>query len=158
MELKTTINALPGQQDLVITRAFDLPVELIFKAHTEAELVAQWMGTRVLKFENNNHGGWQFETCDAQGKPVFRANGVFHALVPNQQIIRTFEMENAPFETQLEFLEFEALSQQNSRLTMQIIYRSNAVRDKMLQLPFAQGLNMAHNRLEDCMQLQKKSV
>ena len=43
MELKTKINAENGKQDLTITREFDLPVELLFKAHTEPELIEQWM-------------------------------------------------------------------------------------------------------------------
>ena len=44
MEQKTNINALEGKQDLTITREFDLPVELVYKAYTEAEFIAQWMG------------------------------------------------------------------------------------------------------------------
>jgi uncharacterized protein YndB with AHSA1/START domain len=124
-------------------------VELLFKAHAEPEIVAQWMGTKVLKLEGKKHGGWQFETSDPKGNVVFRANGVFHEFVPNKKITRTFEMENAPFDVQLEFLEFEMLTDERSKLTMQIVYRSGARRDQMLQLPFAQGLNMAHNRLQD---------
>ena len=41
---------------------------------------------------------------------------------PNQKIIRTFEMENMPMGVQLEYLEFEKLTDDYSRLTMQIIY------------------------------------
>jgi uncharacterized protein YndB with AHSA1/START domain len=96
MELKTKISAEDGKHDLVITREFDLPLELLFKAHVEPEIVAQWMGTKVLKLENKKHGGWAFETSDAKGNVVFRADGVFHEFVPNQKITRTFEMENAP--------------------------------------------------------------
>jgi hypothetical protein len=58
-------------------------------------------------------------------------------------------MENTPFPVQLEFLEFEDLSGGRSKLNMQVVYRSVADRDKMLQLPFAQGINMAHNRLQE---------
>ena len=57
-------------------------------------------------------------------------------------------MENTPFGVQLEFLEFEKLTDETSKLNMHIVYRSVALRDQMLQLPFAQGLNMAHNRLQ----------
>lgn len=149
MERKTKINAEDGKQELVITREFDLPLELLFKAYTEAEIVEQWMGNRVLKLENKKHGGWQFETADANGNVVFRANGTIHEFIENQKITRTFEMENTPFDVQLEFLEFEKLSEDTSKLTMHIIYRSVALRDQMLQLPFAQGINMAHNRLEE---------
>jgi len=149
MELKTKINAEDGKQELVITREFDLPLELLFKAYEEAEIVEQWMGTKVLKLENKEHGSYRFETTDANGNVVFRANGTIHEFVPNQKITRTFEMDDAPFPVQLEFIEFEKLTDDTSKVTMHIIYRSVAYRDQLLQLPFAQGINRAHNRLQE---------
>ena len=149
MERKTKIHAEEGKQDLVITREFDLPVELLFKAHIESEIVEQVMGTKVLKFESKKHGGYQFETKDPQGNVVFKANGVIHELTPNRKITRTFEMENAPFGVQLEVYEFEKLTEDTSKLHMHVIYESVAQRDQVLQLPFAQGLNMAHNQLQN---------
>ncbi|MDD4971112.1 MAG: SRPBCC domain-containing protein [Paludibacter sp.] len=149
MERKTKINAEDGKQELLISREFDLPLELLFKAYSDPEIVGQWMGTKVLKLENKKHGGWQFQTSDAQGKVVFQANGVYHEFMPNQKITRTFEMENTPFGVQLEFLEFERLTDDTSKLTMHIIYRSVAHRDQMLKIGMAQGMNMAHNRLQD---------
>ncbi len=149
MELKTKINAENGKQELVITRDFDLPVSLLFKAYIEPGIVEQWMGTKVIKLENKKHGGYQFETSDPKGNVVLKINGAIHEFIPNQKITRTFEMENSPFAVQLEFLEFEALTENTSKLTMQIVYKSNALRDQMLQLPFKQGINMAHNRLEE---------
>ena len=148
MEQKTKIHAEDGKQELVITREFDLPLELLFKAYAEPEIVEQWMGTKVLKLENKKHGGYQFETTDPKGnKHGF--NGVIHEFSPNRKIIRTFEMENTPFEIQLEFLEFEKLTDDTSKLNMHIVYRSVALRDQMLKLPFAQGINMAHNRIQE---------
>ena len=149
MERKTAIHAEDGKQELMITREFDLPLELLFKAYEEAELVEQWMGTKVLKLENKKHGSYQFETSDPRGNVVLRTNGVIHEFYPNQKITRTFEMESTAFPVQLEFLEFEKLTDDTSKLNMQVVYKSVALRDKMLQLPFAQGINMAHNRLED---------
>ena len=149
MEQKTKINAEDGKQELVITREFDLPLELLFKAYAEPEIVEQWMGTKVLKLESKKHGSYQFETTDAKGNVVFQANGVIHEFIPNQKITRTFEMENTPFGVQLEFLEFEKLTDDTSKLNMHVIYESVAHRDQMLKLPFAQGINMAHNRLQD---------
>jgi uncharacterized protein YndB with AHSA1/START domain len=145
---KTKINAEENKQDLLIIREFDLPVDLLFKAYEEPQLVEQWMGTKVLKLENKQHGSYQFETTDPYGNK-HRFNGVIHEFNPNRKITRTFEMENSPFPVQLEFLEFEELPHDKSKLTMHIVYRSVAARDQMLQLPFAQGINMAHNRLQD---------
>lgn len=149
MERKTKLNVEDGRQEILITREFDLPLDLLFRAYEDPEIVEQWMGTKVLKLENKKHGGWQFETRDGQGNVVFRANGVTHEFSPNQRIIRTFEMENSPFPVQLEFLEFEKITDDTSKLNMLIVYKSAAYRDQMLKLPFAQGLNMAHNRLQE---------
>ena len=149
MELKTKIHAEDGKQDLLITREFELPLELLFKAYAEPEIVEQWMGTKVLKLENKKHGSWQFETSDAKGNVVMKANGVIHEFITDKKITRTFEMENAGFEVQLEFLEFKKLTDDTSILNIHIVYRSVALRDQMLKLPFAQGINMAHNRLQE---------
>ncbi|MDQ3394409.1 MAG: SRPBCC domain-containing protein [Bacteroidota bacterium] len=149
MEQKTKIHAEDGKQEIVITREFDLPLELLFKAHVEPEIVEQWMGNKLLKFENKTHGGYIFETRDEQGNVLFRANGVIHKIIPNQNIARTFEMGNTTFPVQLEFLNFEQLTPETSKLTMQVVYRSVADRDNMLKLPFAQGINIAHNRLQN---------
>ncbi|MET0637365.1 MAG: SRPBCC domain-containing protein [Chitinophagaceae bacterium] len=148
MEQKTKIIAEDGKQELVITREFDLPVELLFKAYAEPEFVEQWMGTKVLKMDNKNHGGYQFETS-YDGKVMFRANGTIHQFLPDQRIIRTFEMENTPIGVQLEFLEFERLTDDSSKLTIQIIYKSEQHRAEQLKMPFAYGINMAHDKLQE---------
>ncbi|MEQ1761929.1 MAG: SRPBCC domain-containing protein [Pyrinomonadaceae bacterium] len=154
MELKTKIHAEDGKSDLTITREFDLPVDLVFRAHVEPELFEQWMAheygtTKVVKFEPRKHGGWEFETATADGTVVFRANGTIHEFVPDSKITRTFEMDNSPFDVQLEFLEFEKVMDETSRLKMQTVYRSVELRDQMLKLPFAAGLSMAHDRLQE---------
>lgn len=148
MERKTHIHAEDGKQELIITREFDLPLELLFKAYEEADIVEQWMGTKVLKLENKKHGSYRFETTDPMGnKHGF--HGTIHAFVPNQEIVRTFEMEGASIGPQLEFLEFEKLSEERSKLTMQVIYRSVEARARQLAMPFAMGLDMAHNRIQE---------
>lgn len=148
MEQKTKIKAEDGKQEIVITREFNLPLELLFKAYTEAELLEQWMGTKVIKLENKNHGSFQIETS-YNGNIVFRANGTIHEFIPVQRITRTFEMENAEIGVQLEFLEFEKLTDNTSKLTMQVIYRSVEHRAIQLKMPFEYGLNMAHNNLQE---------
>ncbi len=149
MELKTKILAEDGKQEIFITREFDLPVELLFKAYVEPAIVEQWMGTKVLKLESKEHGGYQFETRDPQGNVVFRANGTIHEFDWDKKITRTFEMENTPFAVQLEFLEFEKLTDNTSKLFMHIVFKSVSFRDQLLQMPFTEGLNMAHNKLEE---------
>ena len=131
MELKTKVNAEDGKQELVITREFDLPVELLFKAYEDPEIVEQWMTSKVIKLESKKNGSYQLEKADDKGNVVFQANGVIHEFIPNRKITRTFEMSNTPYGVQLE------------------IYESVEQRDQVLQLPFAQGLNWAHNRIQE---------
>ena len=149
MERKTKIHADDGKHDLLITREFDRPVELLFKAHTDPDILEQWMGSKALKLEARKFGCWQLEKKDDQGHVLFGAQGIFHEFIQNQKITRTFEMLNAPFDVQLEFFEFQKLTAETSRLTMQIVYRTVELRDQMLKLPFAQGLSMAHDRLQE---------
>ena len=160
MEQKTKINAEEGKQDIVITREFDLPVELLFRAHAEPGILEQWMSNpyataKVLKFEGKKHGSYQLESTDAQGNVVFRSNGAIHEFIPDRKITRTFELENASFGVQLEVYEFEQLTNDTSKLNMHVIYESVALRDQLLKLPFAQGINMAHNRLQEILNTLK---
>jgi uncharacterized protein YndB with AHSA1/START domain len=106
------------------------------------------MGTKVLKLEARNHGSYQYETTDPKGnKHGF--SGVIHEFTPNRKISRTFEMDNTPFGVQLEIYEFESLTDDTSKLTMHVIYESAELRDQILKMPFAQGIDMAHNRIQD---------
>jgi uncharacterized protein YndB with AHSA1/START domain len=148
MERKTKINAEDGKQEITITREFDLPLELLFKAYVEPGIVEQWMGTKVLKLESKKHGGYQFETTDPRGNK-YGFSGVIHEFSPNRKITRTFEMANTPFGVQLEFLEFERLTDDTCKLNMHVLYESVAQRDQVLKIGMAQGVNMAHNRLQD---------
>ncbi|KPM49638.1 SRPBCC family protein [Jiulongibacter sediminis] len=150
MQSQTKVVAPDDRQEIIINRDFELPVELLFKAYEQASILEQWMGTKVLKLENKRHGGWEFETTDPLGnKHIF--HGTIHEFVKGNRFVRTFEMENTDFPAQLEFFEFQSVTPQTSRLEMRMIFRSIEDRDRMLQLPFAKGINMAHNTLETIM-------
>lgn len=148
MERKTRVHAEDGKQELVITREFDLPVDLLFRAYTDSVILEEWMNTKVLKLENRPHGGFLFETTDPKGNK-HRFSGAIHEFVRDKKITRTFEMENTSFAVQLEFLEFESLTSETSKLTMHIVFKSVDMRNQLLQMPFAQGINWAHNRLQE---------
>ena len=148
MENKTIVIADDNKQDILITREFDLPVELLYIAYTEAEFLEQWMGTKVEKLENKQFGSFIFNTTDPQGN-LFSFKGTIHDIVPNKKIIRTFEFVNMAFGVQLEFLEFTKLTDETSKITIHSIYQSAEHRTKALKLPFAYGINIAHNKLQE---------
>ncbi len=75
----------------------------------------------------------------------------FMILYRTKKIIRTFEMEDAPMGVLLEIYDFEKLTGNTSRLNMHVIFESVEKRDQLLKMPFAQGLNMAHDRLQEVM-------
>lgn len=151
MEQQTKIQAENGKLDLHIHRIFQLPAELLFKAYVEAQLIEQWMGTKVLKWDCRKHGAYQMQTLDQKGNIAFQAHGVIHELIPQQKIVRTFEMENTPFGVQLEIYTFKSISPSASELNMHVIYESVEQRDQVLKLPFAYGINMAHDRIQKLM-------
>jgi len=158
MEQKTKMHAEDGKQDLIITREFDLPVELVFKAHVDPELIVQWKAipnttAKILKYAGQKHGSYQMQSTDAQGKVVSSVSGVIHEFIPNRKIIRTFEVENAPIGVQLEIYDFEPLTDNTSKLNMHVIYESGAIRDRVLKMPGASGytMAMAHDRMQEIM-------
>lgn len=154
MERKTKVHAEEGRQELTITREFDLPVDLLFRAYVEPEIVEYWMGTKVRRLENQRYGSYHFETTDPMGN-AHHFSGTIHEFEPGKKITRTFEMENTPFPVQLEFLEFQSLPGDASRLIMHVIYKSVETRDQLLQMPFEYGINRAHDRLEEHMRSVK---
>lgn len=158
MEPKTKVNAEEGKHDLLITREFDLPLELLFKAYVEPEIIEQWMTSKVVRLESEKYGSFQLEKTDDKGNVVFQATGVIHEFIPNQKITRTFEMANTPFGVQLEVYEFQKITDDTCKLTMHVIYESVSQRDQVLQLPFTKGINWAHNRLQEIASKLKTTV
>lgn len=148
MEQKTKVSAEEGKQELRVTRDFDLPLGLLFKACIEPDIIEQWMTTKVLKLENKKHGSYQLEKTDEKGNVLFRANGVIHEFIPERKIVRTFEMENTPVGVQLEFYEFESLTDDTCWMNMHVIYESVAQRDQVLQYGMVKGMEMAHDRIQ----------
>jgi uncharacterized protein YndB with AHSA1/START domain len=153
MEPKTKTIAEEGKQDLMITREFDLPVELLFKAHVDPELLVQWKapsGTtgKILKFAGKKHGNYRFEITDANGKVVAITHGVIHEFIPDRKIIRTFEVENSPMGVQLEIYDFEKLTPGTSKLHMHVIYESVALRDSVV-MHMGPNLCKAHDHMEE---------
>lgn len=148
MEQKTKINIEDGKQDMHITREFDLPLDLLFTAYVEPDIIEQWMTSKVVKLENKKHGSYQLQKKDDQGNLLFAANGVIHEFIPNKKITRTFEMENTPFGVQLEVYEFESLTADTSKLNMHVIYESVAQRDEVIKIGMIKGMSMAHDRIQ----------
>jgi uncharacterized protein YndB with AHSA1/START domain len=155
---KTTVTAESGKQECVITREFDAPRELVFKAFTDPGLVPQWWGPRRLatlvdKLDAQAGGQWRFINRDPQGNE-FGFHGVYHEVRAPERIIDTFEFEGLPQagHVALETLTLEALPAGRTRLTAQSVFQSVADRDGALQNGMEEGLNDSYERLTELLE------
>ncbi len=97
---KTTIVAAPGKQEIVVTRDFDAPRELVYRVLTDPELRPHWWGPRYLTttvetMDAREGGTWRFIQRDPEGND-FAFNGVYHVVDAPRQIVETFEFEGLP--------------------------------------------------------------
>jgi len=152
---ETKITAEPGKQELFITREFEAPRELVFKAFTDPELIVQWLGPRKLtmkmeKCESVNGGSWRFIQSDEKGNE-YSFNGVIHEVAVPERIIRTFEFEGLPEKghVSLETARFEALPGDRTKLTIQAVFQSVADRDGMVIAGMEGGVTEGHERLDE---------
>ena len=151
---KTTITAEPGKQELFITREFDAPRELVYRAHTDPALYVQWLGPRgyemVLEtFEPYSGGRWRYVHKDEQGNE-FGFHGVFHEISP-ERMIQTFEFEGLPEKGHviLDAMKLEPLPGDRTRITIHSVYQSVEDRDGMIQAGMETGLNQGYEKLDE---------
>src|SRR5881227_3983336 len=152
---KTTIIAEPGKQEMLITREFDAPRELVFQAFTDPELYVQWLGPRRLTmmldtFEPRSGGRWRYIHKDQSGNE-FGFHGVYHEVLAPERIIDTFEFEGLleAGHVTLETMKLEELPGGRTKLIVQSVFQSVADRDGMLQSGMEEGLNETYDRLAE---------
>ncbi len=154
----THISAEPGKQEILITREFDAPRELVFKACMDPELIPQWWGPRYLstvvdRMDVRPGGQWRFINRDAQGNE-YAFHGVYHEILAPERVIDTFEFEGLP-ETghvTLETMKLEELPGGRTRLTVQSVFQSLADRDATLQSGMEAGVNETYDRLAELLE------
>ena len=152
---ETKITAEPGKQEMIITREFDAPRELVFKAFIDPELYVKWLGprrlsTRLELFEPRSGGRWRYIQSGADGEE-HAFHGVYHEVYAPERIISTFEYEGLPENGHviLDTLRFEALPNGRTRLVDQSVYQSVADRDGMIQAGMEEGVNDSYERLDE---------
>jgi uncharacterized protein YndB with AHSA1/START domain len=152
---KTIITAEPGKQEVLITREFDAPRDLVFQAFTDPTAVVQWLGPRFLAmrietYDARNGGSWRYIHTDPSGND-FCFHGVFHEVSAPERIIQTFEFDGLPESghVALETARFIELPNGRTRVQAQSLFQSVADRDGMVQSGMEMGVNESHERLDD---------
>jgi uncharacterized protein YndB with AHSA1/START domain len=148
----TEISAPAGVPFIDMSRAFDAPRELLYRAYTEPELLVQWLGPRkyemvVERWEPRDGGSWRYVHRDADGN-AYGFHGVFHGPQTVDGMLQTFEFDGAPGHVSLDALVFE---EQGDRTIIRnhSVFQSVADRDAMIEAGMAGGVNEGFDRLDE---------
>ncbi|MGA5466613.1 SRPBCC family protein [Mycobacterium sp. NPDC050041] len=147
LELNAPVDTLAME----FTRDFDAPVQALFRAHAEPDLVRQWLGPHGVEmtidhWDFRTGGGYRYLHSDGDGE--YRFNGVFHKVRDGELIIQTFEFEGFPDSVNIEFLWFEDLGGNRSRLRGRSICPSVDARDALLSSGMEGGMTEGYERLD----------
>jgi uncharacterized protein YndB with AHSA1/START domain len=148
----TTVTAIDGLPFIDFEREFDAPVEAVFRAHRDPELVRQWLGPRgyamdIETWDFTTGGRYRYVHRDPAGQE-FAFNGVFHVVRDNEFAIQTFEFEQYPDVVSVESLRFEDLGGGRARLRGHAVYPSMEARDGMIAGNMADGMSQGYERLD----------
>ena len=151
---KLIVTAEPGTQEVIITREFDAPRELVFKAHTDPQLYVQWLGPRGYEmvldtFEPYSGGRYRYIHKDQNGNE-FAFHGVFHE-ISEALMIQTFEFEGLPEpgHVTLDTMRLEPLPGNRTKVTVQSLFQSVSDRDGMVQSGMEHGMREGYERLDE---------
>lgn len=149
---RTTINAPAGQPFIDVQREFQAPRDLVFRAFTEPELLAQWLGPRkyemiVDEYDVRAGGSWRYRHRGADGTE-HAFHGVFHGDPSPDRMVQTFEYEGAPGHVSLDQLVLEELDGATVVRTHSV-FQSVAARDAMIENGMEGGMNEGFDRLDE---------
>ena len=150
---KTSVIAEPGTYEVLMTRVFDAPRDLVFKAFTDPRHIPQWWGPKNLttvvdKMDVKAGGLWRFVQRDQQGNE-FAFHGVYHEIMSPERIVNTFEYEGTPGHVALETARLEALPDGKTRYTASSVFQSVADRDGMVRSGMETGARESMERFAD---------
>ncbi len=151
---QTQVIAEPGKLELFITREFDAPRELVYRAFTDPELFVQWLGPRGYEmrletFEPRSGGSYRYLHKDKAGN-AYGFHGVFHEISP-ERMIQTFEYEGLPEpgHVSLDSMALEILPGERTKITVHSVFQSVSDRDGMIQAGMERGVNEGYERLDE---------
>jgi uncharacterized protein YndB with AHSA1/START domain len=156
---KLNIIAEPGKQEIIMTRTFDAPRELVYRAYTDPRLIPQWWGpksetTTVDQMDVRQGGSWRYIQRNDDGQE-YAFRGVYHEVKAPERLVYTFEFEGMPGHVLLETVIFEEEGSK-TKLTDQIVFQTIEDRDGMLKTGMEQGAAESMERLEKLLQLVRK--
>jgi uncharacterized protein YndB with AHSA1/START domain len=149
---KTTITAEPGIPQIIITREFDAPRDLVFRAHADPDLLVRWLGPRDLtmaidRYDTRDGGTWRYVHTDAEGN-TYGFHGVFHGDPSPDAIVQTLEFEGAPGHVGLQTVTFAERDGRTLVRTVSV-FQAVADRDAMVASGMERGVHDSYERLAE---------
>lgn len=146
-----TVTAEPGVPFIEFIREFDAPVEAVFRAHKDPDLIKQWLGpngyeVKIERYDFRTGGSYRYIHKDGDDEYAF--NGVFHVVRENAFAIQTFEFEGFPDVVSIESLRFEDLGNGRTRLVGHSVYPTQEARDGMVASGMERGMSEGYGRLD----------
>jgi uncharacterized protein YndB with AHSA1/START domain len=151
MMTSTDFVAEPRVPQVVITREFDASRELLFRVHTDPDLLVQWFVPRGLtmtvdRFDLRDGGTWRYQYWEADGTD-YAFHGVFHGEPSPHGIVQTFEFEGRPGHVSMWTVTFSEQSG-TTLLTHNIVYQSVEDRDLDLRSGLEESVSDSVDRLD----------
>ena len=136
---------------VTITREFDAPVVHVFRAYTEPDLFAQWIGPHdrtfaLQQFDCRTGGAWRYSTSDGDFEARFF--GAFHEVRQDERIVQTFTYEGFPDGVALETATFQDLGDGRSRVTSVSLVDSFEGRDAFVASGMETGVVQGYEKLD----------
>ncbi|MGQ0520780.1 MAG: SRPBCC family protein [Actinomycetota bacterium] len=148
----TEITVDPDVPLVRITREFDAPPDKVFRAHTDPELLVQWLGPRDLEMRIDHYDcstGGSYRYIHSRGDEEYGFHGSFHEVRPSRLIVQTFTFEGAPDSVALERLVLEDLGDGRTRLTGTSLVDSFEGRDAFVASGMEDGIRQSYERLDE---------
>lgn len=143
-----------GDREIVITRSFAAPKQLVYEALTKPELLRQWLGVR---------GGWTLDVCEVDPRPggkyryVWKnaekgmsmgMGGAIQEIVPGEKLVATEKFDDAWYEGEGHVTTTLVEKNGVTHYAVTLRYESKAARDGVLKSPMESGLADSYNLLD----------
>ena len=157
----TRIDAPAGVPFIDVTREFDAPRDLVFRAYTEPDLLVQWLGPRkytmkLEAWEPRDGGTWRYTHSDENGN-AFGFHGVFHGDQTPDGMLQTFEFDGWPGHVSLEKVTFEERDG-TTIVRTHSVYQTVEARDGMVESGMEEGMNDGYDRLDELLSMLRQPV
>jgi uncharacterized protein YndB with AHSA1/START domain len=149
---QTTIEADPKLPTIRIIRDFDAPPDKVFRAWTDPELVAQWLGPkstemRLDQWDARTGGNYRYAALQ-DGEEVAAFYGSFHEVRPNERLVQTFTWEGMPDGVSLETMTFENLGDGRTRTIGLSVVENLEARDAIMASGMEVGVYEGYEKLD----------